>query len=365
MCEKWAHIECVDISEEVYGLYHQFDCNLPWFCSHCLEEIRHLKASTTDLLTQNKLLRVEVAQLRDMEGSMIELKAVVKKLVCDVAFLTQADSAGQVAHSSHLPNIPAHPNPFQPLDNESLDHSVSVIDTSAREFPKTPPSLPANVPSANPLPLLAHSASMLKGKASVGQTAPAPLTTLQSVHSTSAPQKSIDSTQVSLYLRGIPSSFGTQEIVDNLANEGFDTTDLTIEPVLSDSNFTGKRKFVQISFRSLDACNSLDQALKCKPNLGWFLSLYPPQKRYRNPRAEQSPSFLGYGLQTNHPPRQRHKIPSLMSLKLPPLLPQCTVSPVQFRGQPPQQNQIPTLMSLQLPPILSRGGRPPLHQTSK
>ena len=120
-CDMWAHIACVNVTEKVYSLFSKFECNLPWFCPSCLEEFRTLKATTNEILGQNLALCAEVAQLRGLEESMLQLQSTIRKLTEDVAFLSQTDTNPQsVQSSTPTTTIPVHINPFSLLDPEPI-----------------------------------------------------------------------------------------------------------------------------------------------------------------------------------------------------------------------------------------------------
>ena len=122
MCEKWAHVACLNISEKVYKLFSKFECNLPWFCPSCLEEFRVLKAATAEIMGQNQALCAEVTKLRGIEENMLRLQSTVRKLAEDVSFLMQDNNTHQSDQPStptniRTPtNIPVHTNPFHLLD---------------------------------------------------------------------------------------------------------------------------------------------------------------------------------------------------------------------------------------------------------
>lgn len=382
VCNKWAHIDCVGVSKQAYKLGGKLE-GFQWFCPKCLVDWGSMKPTVLDLENELKVLQAEASKVPLLEQALNEIQATVKELASTIDFLTSDHTSTTPAPpKSILPHIPESPNRFavlQTLEDGSKQHNLQPLSQPTQsattysdlqqaiplttptapnpQCPTTPHDKPGILPESVPIPPTcpedSHTYSPCKC-----QESPLPQPDLQSAScqtERALPNRSqtLDNSLVTLYLRNVPTSLSIQTIKDTMAKEGISVAGLSIEPVLSDSSFTGARKFVKISFDSLASCNSLDQTLKNKPHLPWFLSLYPPQNRI--PLPTQNQSFLEYRQQSNHPPVQQCQIPPLMSLKLPPLPTQVaryTRNSMQSLDLPPQKkHQIPALMGLQLPPL--------------
>ena len=89
-----------------------------------------------------------------------------------------------------------------------------------------------------------------------------------------------------------------QALKNIMAKEGVSLEGCTLTSTQENSTLVGSKKYIKVTCDSLDRCNSLDQELKSKPHLPWFLSLYPPWKPHRGP---QNRNMLNSHSQPNVP----------------------------------------------------------------
>ena len=109
LCDSWVHIACLGISEEAYKIYGEFGGQLPWFCSGCRDWFKSQRCCMDRLRSENSVLRVEVAQLKDAVEHMHRLQEVVDKLTQDMSFLTSHEPSNTLpANPSNLPPICTH-----------------------------------------------------------------------------------------------------------------------------------------------------------------------------------------------------------------------------------------------------------------
>ena len=92
LCGRWFHHTCIGISEWAYEVYSEFEGQLPWFCSSCLANLKALHSCMDKLSLENQALRLEVAQLRTLDGVVANLSKEVNRLSSDLAFVTKPDS---------------------------------------------------------------------------------------------------------------------------------------------------------------------------------------------------------------------------------------------------------------------------------
>ena len=111
--------------------------------------------------------------------------------------------------------------------------------------------------------------------------------------------------EVTLYLRNVPRHLSVQEIKDRLSKEDISVAGCRIEQTLS--RFTGSKKFVKITLDSLDTCNHLDRALKTRPHLPWFLSVFPPRKQTQREVTNHNSNVVGSHIQAAHPLSQNFR----------------------------------------------------------
>ena len=76
---------CIGISERAYEVCSEFDGQLPWFCSSCLANLKSLHSCMDKLALENHTLKLEVAQLRTLDGVVANLS---KEVNSDLAFVT-------------------------------------------------------------------------------------------------------------------------------------------------------------------------------------------------------------------------------------------------------------------------------------
>lgn len=139
---------------------------------------------------------------------------------------------------------------------------------------------------------------------------------------------------------------------NRLAKEGIElrSGEMCLSFALGDTAFVGSRKFVKVTCDSLDRCNSLDKDLKSNPHLPWFLSLYPLQRPTRWTHGRNT-AQAHCPLNVPSSPSDQH----FLSKCLPPMGPMFPPPINRFRipsnMQPARDPKIPSLMSLQLPPL--------------
>ena len=96
ICDQWAHINCVNITEEAYEL-HQSMLGLPWMCSCCKFA---LKAHMKDMeLLKAENLTLQVSELKETCNALNYLQVDLQKVKNDLTY----DAVMTQAHPSVYP----------------------------------------------------------------------------------------------------------------------------------------------------------------------------------------------------------------------------------------------------------------------
>ena len=304
LCGRWFHLTCIGISQQAYEIYSQFEGQLPWFCTSCLASLKSLHSSLDQLTLENHALKLELTQLRSLDGLVANLSHEVSRLSRDLAFITKPDLASVSMNPAcnpltcHLSEpITSHPNRFECL----LDRNPDMPVVHGKGNPNSNP---------NPTP----QASTSKPRKATKKPQP------QTASNRNPPMQKF-------YIRAVPSHTSIQEVKRKLQSLSVPHDHLS-EPYLTAPD--SKRKYLEI-FLGVDDANKLDKGLKCDATLGWFVSIFAPKRPHPVPLM----SLKLPPVPSDH--KDKRPVP-LMSLKLPPL-PTTYTSCQQKQQSQPQATQ--------------------------
>lgn len=325
-CNKWAHINCVGVTKQAYKLGGKLQ-GFQWFCPNCLVDWRDMRVLVKDIASQFQRLQEEASKVPRLEDELAQLQSTVKEMAGVVDLLTSTPPGQSYLPKKLVTPIPESPNRYAVLQH--LDDGDS----------------PTGSEPANPVSHLSNDRqNQAVANDAVGFQPP-------QTQLPSSPSRNDDSSctprtpsqkPILLYLRNVPSQLSIQDVQEKLTEEGVSLEGCSLSLPGESITFTGPRKFLKVTFDSIDRCNSLDKALKSKPHLRWFLKLFPPRRPSRRttnlrsssnanaPRFTPNRHFLSKGpphqkipsmqpLAQHHPPIGQTRIPALMSLRLPPL----------------------------------------------
>ena len=120
-------VEGVGISQQAYEIYSQFEGQLPWFCTSCLASLKSLHSSLDQLTLENHALKLELTQLRSLDGLVANLFHEVSRLSRDLAFITKPDLASVSMNPACNPRHAIYLNQSHPTQTASNACLIEIL----------------------------------------------------------------------------------------------------------------------------------------------------------------------------------------------------------------------------------------------
>ncbi len=354
-CEGWAHTGCIGmgVSEEGYELHQCLSCSL-WICENCLNDLKTVKASLSELRSENLALKHEILEMKSMETCITSLQDKIKQISEDLAFVLHNPHPSHHQPPVHELQttrdtpIPVHHNRFDSLaqDPEEPQPPTTINTLTATPGHDSPlePQPPASDTPRQDIELCPSPQAPLTQSDTATENSTTETPTPQHVSSGNAdrtsqapPPSCSKPHQTTLFLRGIPAKIPMADIRLELDNLGF--REVGMEQTVT--SFTGRKKFAKLILPSLQLRNALDQALVNSTLKDCFLSIRAPKKpqtKLSHPRHSNPPFIQTLDNQKQPMAKAHRQLPHLTHVSQP------------FLDQGPMpQGRPPLLCSPQIP----------------